>query len=118
MATAAGPSSLATALYPWNSFAAHVRGKADELLDPVAGYEALAKRPAARRRRSSAHVHQKPPNHEITSIRSNETALPFREAKWGAPLAQRPNLDLTIRPRRRPKKQATEPKPTKRRAKE
>ncbi len=97
--------------YPWSSFSTHGEGKADELLDVVAGYEALAVRPAARRRRWLAYVHQSPPDAELTAIfRSNETGLPFGEAGWTRRLAKRLNLDLTIRPRGRPRNQAAEPK--------
>jgi putative transposase len=92
--------------YRWSSFAAHGDGKPDELLDPIAAYEALAVRPATRQRRWTSHVHQTPDESELSAIRrSNATGLPYGEATWLKRLAKRLNLDLTIRPRGRPKKQ-------------
>jgi len=91
--------------YRWSSFAAHGQGRGDELLDRVAGYEALATRPATRQRRWSAYVHQTPPEAELSAIvRSIETGLPLGEANWIKRLAKRLDIDLTIRPRGRPKK--------------
>lgn len=93
--------------YRWSSFAAHGRGNPDELIDPVATYEALAARPATRLGRWTAYVHQDPPEAELSAIRkSNETGLPFGGTAWVRSLAERLDLDLTIRPRGRP------PKPT------
>ena len=92
MATA-GSRCFSHGDYRWSSFAAHGQGKADELLDPVAGYEALAKRPAARHRRWSAYVHQSPSDDEFAAIRrSNETGLPLGETKWVKRLAKRLHL--------------------------
>ena len=92
--------------YRWSSFGAHGEGRADALLDPVEPYEQLAVRPAWRRRRWSAYVHQEPEEQELAAIRrSNETGLPFGDASWVARLAKKLGLDLTIRPRGRPRKQ-------------
>ena len=91
--------------YRFSSFAAHGKGKPDALLDPVVGYESLAVYPAVRQRRWSAYVHQVPSQPELASIRrSNATGLPLGEPKWVARLAKRLKLDLTIRPRGRPKR--------------
>ena len=92
--------------YRWSSYAAHGLGKVDELLDPLPDYEATAGYPAVRRRRWAAYVHQTPPDAEIRSTgRSNESGLPFGQSKWVNRLAKKLNLDLTIRPRGRPRKQ-------------
>lgn len=97
--------------YRWSSFAAHGQGEASELLDPPPAYEALAAYPAVCRRRWSAYVHQTPPEAELASIRrSSETGLPYGESSWVKRLAKRLNLDLTIRPRGRPKKPGVKPK--------
>ena len=96
--------------YRWSSFAAHGQGVANDLLDPVPAYEALSAYPAVRRRRWSAYVHQTPPEAEVQSIcRSNETGLPYGESSWMKRLARQLNLDLTIRPRGRPKKTVNQP---------
>jgi len=93
--------------YPWSSFAAHGLGRSDALLDPVAGYDALASNPAARQRRWSAYVHGTPEETELAAIRrSSETGLPYGETAWVNRLCRQLNLDLTIRPRGRPRKDA------------
>ena len=91
--------------YPWSSFASHCDGRADELLSPVAPYELLAAGAAARRRRWTAYVQQTPDESEVTAIRrSSETGLPYGEPSWVDRLCRRLKLDLTIRPRGRPRK--------------
>jgi REP-associated tyrosine transposase len=91
--------------YRWSSFSHHGRGKADELLDPLPEYESLAKTRAARQRRWSAFVHKVPTDEELDAIRrSCSTGLPFGDPTWVEQLAARLGLDLTIRPRGRPRK--------------
>ena len=93
--------------YRWSSFACHVGGRPDPLLDAVPGYEALAAYPAVRQRRWSAYVHQEPEEAELAAIRrSAETGLPYGEKGWVDRLCGRLKLDLTIRPRGRPRKNA------------
>ena len=88
-----------------NRFACHGDGRADELLDPVPGYELLAATAAARRRRWSAYVHWTPDEAELALIRrSSETGLPYGARAWVDRLCRRLNIDLTIRPRGRPRK--------------
>ena len=91
--------------YPWSSFACHGMGRGDPLLDAVVGYDALASSPAARQRRWSAYVHQVPEEAELAAIRrSSETGLPYGEKAWVNRLCRELKLDLTIRPRGRPRK--------------
>ena len=91
--------------YRWSSFSRHGLGKADELLDTLPEYESLAKTPATRQRRWSAFVHKVPSDEELAAIRrSCSTGLPFGDAAWVEGLAARLGLDLTIRPRGRPRK--------------
>ena len=91
--------------YRWSSYACHGDGRADELLDAMPAYELLAARPAARRRRWSAYVHRTPDEVELAAIRrSSETGLPYGERSWTNRLCRRLNIDLTIRPRGRPRK--------------
>ncbi len=91
--------------YRWSSFRAHGLGQSDALLDRVIPYEALAAQPAARQRRWSAYVHQAPVEAELAAIRrSSESGLPFGESSWVGRLCRRLHLDLTIRPRGRPRK--------------
>ena len=93
--------------YPWSSFAYHGRGESNALLDPLLPYAALAAYPAARQRRWSAYVQQTPEEAELAAIRrSNETGLPYGESGWVDRLCRQLKLDLTIRPRGRPRKDA------------
>ena len=71
-------------------------------------YESLAKTPQTRRRRWSAFVHQTPSDEELAAIRrSCSTGLPLGTPDWVEGLAARLGLDLTIRPRGRPRKTPT-----------
>ena len=91
--------------YRWSSFGCHGAGRPDPLLTPVAPYEALGARPAVRQRRWVAYVHQTPDEVELAAIRrSNETGLPYGEQAWVERLCGQLKLDLTIRPRGRPRK--------------
>jgi putative transposase len=93
--------------YRWSSFRAHGLGESDALLDRVEGYEALAAQRAARLRRWAAYVHRTPDDAELAAIRrSNETGLPLGERGWRESLCKRLHLDLTIRPRGRPRRNA------------
>ena len=93
--------------YRWSSFRAHGLGASDAVLDRVEAYEGLAVQRAARLRRWSAYVHQISAEAELAAIRrSGETGLPFGESGWVEGLCQRLHLDLTIRPRGRPRKDA------------
>ncbi len=91
--------------YRWSSFAHHGDGHADALLDPVIPYELLGATAALRQRRWSAYVHQTPDEAELAAIRrSNETGLPYGGQRWVDRLCRQLKLDLTIRPRGRPRK--------------
>jgi REP-associated tyrosine transposase len=91
--------------YPWSSFPAHGLGRPDPLLDPIAEYQGLAKTPATRRRRWSAFVHESPSDEELAAIRrSCSSGRPFGTSRWVDDLSARLGLDLTIRPRGRPRK--------------
>jgi putative transposase len=91
--------------YRWSSFGNHGDGRPDSLLAAVTPYEALAASEATRQRRWSAFVHQTPDDVELAAIRrSNETGLPYGERTWVGRLCRRLKLDLTIRPRGRPRK--------------
>jgi len=84
-------------------------GRKDPLLDTVAGYEALAGYAAVRQRRWSAYVHAEAEEAELAAIRrSSETGLPYGAAGWVDRLSRKLKLDLTIRPRGRPRKEAKE----------
>jgi putative transposase len=93
--------------YPWSSFAYHGHGSNDPLLDPLVPYDGLGARPATRQRRWSAYVHQEPEEAELAALRrSSATGLPYGEGSWVERLSRRLKLDLTIRPRGRPRKES------------
>ena len=97
--------------YRWSSFACHGAGRPDPLLAPTIAYEALAGGAAARQRRWSAYVARTPDEAELSAIRrSNETGLPFGARPWVERLCRRLKLDLTIRPRGRPRRNEADEK--------
>lgn len=90
--------------YRWSSFAAHGLGHADELLSALIPYE-LSPDPGARQRRWDAYAHETPDSAELAAVRrSLERSRPFGTETWVNRLAQHLTLDLTIRPRGRPKR--------------
>ena len=91
----------------WSSFAAHGLGRADDLLDPIPAYDALAATPATRRRRWSAFVRRTPDSDELAALRrSIQASLPYGDPAWVEGLGRRLGIDLEIRPRGRPRKPA------------
>ncbi len=93
--------------YPWSSFSTHGLGVVNPLLDSLITYEELSPYPAVRQRKWAALVHQPFEEFALGCIRrSNATGLPYGDPAWVERLAQELDLDLTIRPRGRPRKQA------------
>ena len=91
--------------YRWSSFAAHGRGQPDALLDGLIVYDELARTASTRLRRWTSFVHQSPSEEELSALRrSNTTGLPFGSSAWVERLGKALDLDLTIRPRGRPRK--------------
>jgi len=93
--------------YQWSSYAAHGEGAPNPLLDTLVTYEQLAPYPKARRRKWAEMVHAPIEEATLTAIRrSNATGLPYGTQPWVKRLAKKLDLDLTIRPRGRPRKAA------------
>ncbi|HJT34516.1 MAG TPA: hypothetical protein VJ783_20970 [Pirellulales bacterium] len=91
--------------YPWCSYLAHGLGRPDPLLDPLAIYEELSPDAATRQRKWSALVHRPIDEATLAAIRrSSATGLPYGRESWVKRLAKKLDLDLTIRPRGRPRK--------------
>jgi putative transposase len=91
--------------YRWSSYRAHGCGEENELLDRLVIYEELSSYPQVRQRKWAEKVHL--PMDERTKLairRSVETGLPYGSDAWVRRLASKLDLDLTIRPRGRPRK--------------
>jgi putative transposase len=94
--------------YRWSSFRVHGLGEKDGLVDRLVTYEALAMQAKARQRKWAEKVHRPIEETKLAAIRrSCATGLPYGTSAWVKRLANRLDLDLTIRPRGRPRK--TEP---------
>ncbi len=91
--------------YPWSSYRAHGLGEPNELLDRLTPYEQLSPYAAVRQRKWAEKVHRPLADSTLAAIRrSNESGRPFGDPKWVTRLAAKLNLDLTIHPRGRPRK--------------
>jgi putative transposase len=91
--------------YRWSSYPVHGQGATSELVDRLVSYEQLSPYATVRQRRWAQKVHRPQVDETMAAIRrSNESGLPFGEAGWVRRLAHRLDLDLTIRPRGRPRK--------------
>lgn len=93
--------------YPWSSYRAHALGTPDELVDRLVTFEELSPYPAVRQRHWAQKVHQAMEPERLVEIRrSVATGLPYGSREWVQRLSKRLDLDLTIRPRGRPRKAA------------
>jgi len=91
--------------YRWSSYRCHGLGEPNSLLDPVVPYEQLGRTAGARRQAWVRKVHRPLDERRLLAIRrSIESGLPYGDAAWVTRLARRLELDLTIRPRGRPRK--------------
>ena len=91
--------------YRWSSYRAHALGETNELLDRLVTYDEISPYPAVRHRRWAQKVHAGIDDDQLQEIRrSGATGLPFGSPDWVKRLAKRLDLDLTIRPRGRPRK--------------
>lgn len=90
--------------YHWSSYHVHGLGIANELVDPLILYEELSPYPVVRQRRWAEKVHLPMDERTLAAVRrSSSTGLPYGGDKWVKRLANCLNLDLTIRPRGRPR---------------
>ncbi len=93
--------------YAWSSFAAHGLGEPNDLLDPAEAYQQMTGDTKIRQRKWSRYVHCQPDEDESRAIgQSIATGLPYGSEGWINALGRKLKLDLTIRPRGRPKKQS------------
>ncbi len=91
--------------YPWSSYRAHGLGEANPLVDRLISYDELSPYPTVRRRQWAQRVHLPMEGEQLQQIRqSGFSGLPYGSRDWVNHLARRLQLDLTIRPRGRPRK--------------
>ena len=91
--------------YPWSSYRVHGVGAADELIDPLVGYEQISPRAEARQAKWAQRVHQPLAEPQLEAIRrSVNSGLPYGEEAWVKRLSLRLKFDLIARPRGRPTK--------------
>jgi putative transposase len=89
----------------WSSYRAHGLGDTDELLDRLTLYEQLSPYAVVRRRLWGKKVHLPSEEPTLAAIRrSSATGLPYGADRWVQSLSKKLHLDLTIRPRGRPRK--------------
>jgi putative transposase len=93
--------------YPWSSYRAHGLGETAPLVDRLVTYEELSPQPNTRQRKWAAKVHTPLEERTLQRIRrSSASGLPYGDEAWVRRLAKNLNLDLMIRPRGRPRKNA------------
>jgi len=90
--------------YPWSSYWHHGLGRDDPLLSPFPEWEQLGATEAARRRRTKVRARQD--GDQVTAIRTSlRSGRPLGEPSWVEGIAQRLRIDLSPRPRGRPRKE-------------
>lgn len=100
--------------YRWSSYRVHGLGSADELVDPLVSYEQIAPNAKGRQAKWAQRVHEPLAEPQLEAIRrSVNRGLPYGEEAWLKRLALRLKLDLTTRPRGRPRKIAPASTPEK-----
>jgi putative transposase len=91
--------------YRWSSYGQHGMGLVDTLLDGFPEWEQLGSSPAERRQRWRAKLRSKQKQDELTAIRDSlRTGRPLGSPAWVGRVAGRLGIDLTPRPRGRPRK--------------
>ena len=92
--------------YPYSSYRLHGRGEANEWVDPLIPYDQLSPYAKIRQRQWAKKVHLPLEKETLDAIRcSAKSSLPYGSEKWRQRLGKKLDLDLTIRPRGRPKKE-------------
>jgi putative transposase len=90
--------------YRWSSIQMHGMGHGDPLLDTFPEWEELGRSEADRRKRWRAKVRAVQDEEELSAVRrSLQTGRPFGTEDWTNRMADRLQIDLTPRPRGRPR---------------
>ncbi len=92
--------------YPYSSYRVHGLGEPNALIDRLIPYDQLSPSARVRQRQWAQQVHLPLADGTLAAMRrSAASGLPYGDAYWVKHLAKRLNLNLTIRPRGRPRKQ-------------
>src|SRR5512135_1909245 len=92
--------------YRWSSYPAHGLGRPDPLLSPIPEWDDLSSTPARVRAQWRRRVHAPQADDELAAVRASvRTGKPFGTTDWVEDTARRLGLNLTTRPRGRPRKQ-------------
>jgi putative transposase len=92
--------------YRWSSYPHHGLGRDDPLLSPFPEWEELGRTEAERRRRWRSQVCAAQSEAELTSVRSSlRSGRPLGASEWTEQMARRLNIELTPRPRGRPRQE-------------
>jgi len=90
--------------YPHSSYRAHGLGESNELIDRLITYDEISPYAKVRQRQWDAKVHLPLDDDILNSIRRSATSgLPYGSKTWVKRLAKKLDLDLTLRPRGRPR---------------
>jgi putative transposase len=91
--------------YQWSSYPCHGLGHENPLLSPFPEWQELGRTEAERRRRWRARVSAGQRDAELMEIRASlKSGRPFGSAEWTDEMVKRLNVNLTPRPRGRPRK--------------
>jgi putative transposase len=92
------------AVYPWSSYVVHGLGKRSELVDEAPVWTGLARTEESRQSYWRKWLHKPLTAKELTALRrSVTTGRPYGTEAWVKEIAKRLGLDLTERPRGRPR---------------
>jgi putative transposase len=91
--------------YRWSSYPCHGLGRDDPLLSPFPEWEELGSTERERRRRWRAQVYAPQQEAELSHLRRClQSGRPFGSPEWTEQIAERLHIDLSPRPRGRPRK--------------
>jgi putative transposase len=97
--------------YAWSSFQYHGLGRDDRLLAPFPAWNELGRTEKERQSRWRRKVRAIQDETEAAAVRlSLQNGRPLGTARWVASMAKRLDIDLTVRPRGRPRKETRDGK--------
>jgi len=90
--------------YRWCSFQCHGMGQDDPLLSPFPEWDELGRTEVERRKRWRTKVRAEQEENELAAVRKSlRGGWPFGAPEWTEHMAERLNIDLSPRPRGRPR---------------